>query len=207
MRRSGSTDCEKAKARWRDYAADHYFHYYYRYGEDEKGAQLAEDHRNDDLLELAAEPVKDLMSYKHYEGGVTVSGVGAETGFAFTRSRLGGTDEQEAERREMEKQQQLEKRRGSLSRVATSNQLQRQRQDETLEREKTRRASMSRGRSGSILGAVASALGAEVSFSASPGNGANGGRRGSTRTPPPNFSGDVLSAAGAAPTIFDPLSA
>ena len=80
---------EKSEARWRDYAADHYFHYYYRYGEDEKGAPLAEGHRNDDLLELAAQPVKDLTSYKHYEGGVTVRGVGQETGFAFTRRRLG----------------------------------------------------------------------------------------------------------------------
>ena len=44
----------KSEARWRDYAADHYYHYYYRYGEDEKGAPLAEGHRNDDLLELAA---------------------------------------------------------------------------------------------------------------------------------------------------------
>jgi hypothetical protein len=61
----------------------------YRYGEDEKGAPLAEGHRNDDLLELAAQPVKDLTSYKHYEGGVTVRGVGQETGFAFTRRRLG----------------------------------------------------------------------------------------------------------------------
>ena len=45
---------EKSEARWRDYAADHYFHYYYRYGEDEKGTPLADDHRKDDLLELAA---------------------------------------------------------------------------------------------------------------------------------------------------------
>ena len=80
---------EKSEARWRDYAADHYFHYFYRYGEDEKGAPLAEDHRKDDLLELAAEPVKDLTAYKHYEGGVTASGVGAETGFKFGRQRLG----------------------------------------------------------------------------------------------------------------------
>ena len=56
---------EKSEARWRDYAADHYFHHYYRYGEDEEGAPLADDHRKDDLLELAAKPVKDLMSYKH----------------------------------------------------------------------------------------------------------------------------------------------
>ena len=56
---------EKSEARWRDYSADHYFHYYYRYGEDETGAPLADDHRKDDLLELAAGPVKDLMSYKH----------------------------------------------------------------------------------------------------------------------------------------------
>ena len=41
---------EKSEARWRDYAADHYFHYYYRYGEDEKGSPLADDHRTDDLL-------------------------------------------------------------------------------------------------------------------------------------------------------------
>ena len=33
--------------------------------------------------------MKDLTKYKHYEGGVTTSGVGAETGFAFTRRRLG----------------------------------------------------------------------------------------------------------------------
>ena len=65
------------------------FHYYYRYGEDEKGTPLADDHRNDDLLELAAEAVKDITSYKHYEGGVTTRGVGAETGFAFTRQRIG----------------------------------------------------------------------------------------------------------------------
>ena len=45
---------EKSEARWRDYSADHYFHYYYRYGENEKGEPLADDHRNDDLLELAA---------------------------------------------------------------------------------------------------------------------------------------------------------
>ena len=45
---------EKSEARWRDYAADRYFHYYYRYGENEKGEPLAEGHRNDDLLELAA---------------------------------------------------------------------------------------------------------------------------------------------------------
>ena len=45
---------EKSEARWRDYAADHYFHYYYRYGENEKGEPLADDHRKDDLLELAA---------------------------------------------------------------------------------------------------------------------------------------------------------
>ena len=36
-----------------------------------------------------SEPVKDLLAYKHYEGGVTVAGVGAETGFKFTRRRLG----------------------------------------------------------------------------------------------------------------------
>ena len=30
-----------------------------------------------------------MTKYKHYEGGVTTSGVGAETGFAFTRRRLG----------------------------------------------------------------------------------------------------------------------
>jgi hypothetical protein len=30
----------KSEARWRDYAADNYFHYYYRYGEDEKGEPL-----------------------------------------------------------------------------------------------------------------------------------------------------------------------
>ena len=41
------------------------------------------------MLELAASPVKSLMSFKHYEGGVTVSGVGAETGFKFKRCRLG----------------------------------------------------------------------------------------------------------------------
>ena len=49
----------------------------------------SQDHRTDDLLELAAQPVKSLMSFKHYEGGVTVSGVGAETGFKFKRRRLG----------------------------------------------------------------------------------------------------------------------
>ena len=107
---------EKSEARWRDYAADHYFHYYYRYGENEKGEPLSEDHRVDDLLELAAEPVKDLTKYKHYEGasarlswhlatwcfaadrshvraraagGRTIRSVGVETGFAFTRRRLG----------------------------------------------------------------------------------------------------------------------
>ena len=80
---------EKSEARWRDYAADHYFHYYYRYGEDETGKPLEDDHRKDDMLELAAQPVKDLTSYKHYEGGRTTQGQGAETGFAFTRSRLG----------------------------------------------------------------------------------------------------------------------
>jgi hypothetical protein len=80
---------EKSEARWRDYAADHYFHYYYRYGEDEKGTPLDEGHRNDDLLELSAAPVKDLMTYKHYEGGRTLHGVGAETGFTFTRRRIG----------------------------------------------------------------------------------------------------------------------
>ena len=80
---------EKSEARWRDYAADHYFHHYYRYGEDEKGSPLTDDHRKDDLIELAAEPVKDLMSYKHYEGGVTVRGVGDVEGFAFTRRRRG----------------------------------------------------------------------------------------------------------------------
>ena len=80
---------EKSEARWRDYAADHYFHHYYRYGEDEKGAPLTDDHRKDDLIELAAEPVKDLMSYKHYEGGSTVRGVGNVEGFAFARSRRG----------------------------------------------------------------------------------------------------------------------
>jgi len=79
----------KSEARWRDYAADHYFHYYYRYGENEKGEPLADGHRHDDLLELAAEPVKSLMSYKHYEGGKTTRGVGDELGFAFTRRRLG----------------------------------------------------------------------------------------------------------------------
>lgn len=80
---------EKSEARWRDYAADNYYHYYYRYGEDEKGAPLADDHRKDDLLELACQAVKDLTSYKHYEGGVTAKGVGNEMGFAFTRRRLG----------------------------------------------------------------------------------------------------------------------
>ena len=30
-----------------------------------------------------------MTKYKYYEGGVTVSGVGAETGFAFTRRRRG----------------------------------------------------------------------------------------------------------------------
>ena len=80
---------EKSEARWRDYAADRYFHYYFRYGEDETGAPLADDHRSDDLIELAAQPVKDLTSYKHYAGGLTTSGVGAETGFTFARSRLG----------------------------------------------------------------------------------------------------------------------
>jgi hypothetical protein len=78
----------KSEARWRDYSADKYFHYYYRYGEDENSV-LADDHRNDDLLELSAHPVKDLTSYKHYEGGCTAKGVGAETGFTFERSRLG----------------------------------------------------------------------------------------------------------------------
>ena len=33
---------EKSEARWRDYSADHYFHYYYRYGEDEEGKPLTE---------------------------------------------------------------------------------------------------------------------------------------------------------------------
>ena len=33
--------------------------------------------------------MKNLTSYKHYEGGVTVLGVGKEMGFAFTRQRLG----------------------------------------------------------------------------------------------------------------------
>jgi hypothetical protein len=33
--------------------------------------------------------VKDVTKYKYYEGGVTASGVGAETGFAFTRRRRG----------------------------------------------------------------------------------------------------------------------
>ena len=33
--------------------------------------------------------MKDVTKYKYYEGGVTVSGVGAETGFAFTRRRRG----------------------------------------------------------------------------------------------------------------------
>ena len=80
---------EKSEARWRDYAADNYYHHYYRYGENEEGEPLAEAHRNDDLLELAAEAVKDLMTYKHYEGGKTITGVGKETGFAFTRRRLG----------------------------------------------------------------------------------------------------------------------
>ena len=80
---------EKSEARWRDYAADHYFHYYYRYGEDEKGKPLEGGYHKDDLLELAAEPVKDIMSYKYYEGGVTVGGVGQEMGFAFTRHRRG----------------------------------------------------------------------------------------------------------------------
>ena len=80
---------DKSEARWRDYSADNYFHYYYRYGEDEKGAPLAEGHRNDDLLELASEALKDLMTFKHYEGGVTASGVGAETGFTFERRCLG----------------------------------------------------------------------------------------------------------------------
>lgn len=41
------------------------------------------------MLELASDPVKDLTSYKHYEGGKTTSGVGNETGFTFTRRRLG----------------------------------------------------------------------------------------------------------------------
>ena len=41
------------------------------------------------MLELAAEAVKDLTSYKHYEGGRTTSGVGAESGFAFARRRRG----------------------------------------------------------------------------------------------------------------------
>ena len=36
---------EKSEARWRDYAADHYFHYYYRYGEDEEGKPLEEVNR------------------------------------------------------------------------------------------------------------------------------------------------------------------
>jgi hypothetical protein len=45
---------EKSEARWRDYAADHYFHYYYRYGKNEKGQSLEDAHRSDDLLELAA---------------------------------------------------------------------------------------------------------------------------------------------------------
>jgi len=80
---------EKAEARWRDYAADHYFHYYYRYGENEKGEPLADGHRNDDLLELACEAVKDITKYKHYEGGVTARGVGKTDGFAFARRRLG----------------------------------------------------------------------------------------------------------------------
>ena len=80
---------EKAEARWRDYSADHYFHYYYRYGENEKGEPLAEGHRNDDLVELACKAVKDVTKFKHYEGGVTTSGVGKSDGFAFTRQRLG----------------------------------------------------------------------------------------------------------------------
>ena len=80
---------EKSEARWRDYAADNYFHYYYRYGEDEEGAPLADGHRHDDLLELAAEAVKSLTSFKHYEGGKTTRGVGDEVGFAFTRRHLG----------------------------------------------------------------------------------------------------------------------
>ena len=81
---------EKSEARWRDYAADHYFHYYYRYGEDETGKPMADDHRKDDLLELACDAVKDITSYKHYEGGRTAKGVGeGQAGFAFTRQRRG----------------------------------------------------------------------------------------------------------------------
>ena len=80
---------EKSEARWRDYSADCYFHYYYRYGENEQGEPLADGHRNDDLLELTADPVKSLTSFKHYEGGRTTLGVGVETGFAFSRSHLG----------------------------------------------------------------------------------------------------------------------
>ena len=69
-------------ARLKPYSADHYFHHYYWYGENEKSKPLAEDHRKDDLLELAAEPVKDVTKYKHYEGGRTTIGVGKESGFA-----------------------------------------------------------------------------------------------------------------------------
>ena len=57
---------EKSEARWRDYAADHYFHYYYRYGEDENGAPLAEGHSNDDLLELAAVSHIDCLVWPTY---------------------------------------------------------------------------------------------------------------------------------------------
>jgi hypothetical protein len=77
---------EKSEARWRDYAADHYFHHYYRYGEDEAGNPL-EGHDSDDLLELSAEAVKNLTAYKHYEGGRTLSSVAEETGFTFARRR------------------------------------------------------------------------------------------------------------------------
>ena len=62
---------------------------YYRYGEDEDGKPLGDTHRDDDMLELAADKVPDLMASKHYEGGMTTAAVASNNGFSFARSRLG----------------------------------------------------------------------------------------------------------------------
>mgnify|MGYP006863929052 FL=1 len=62
---------------------------YYRYGEDEDGKPLGDTHRDDDMLELAADKVPDLMASKHYEGGMTTAAVASNNGFSFAGSRLG----------------------------------------------------------------------------------------------------------------------
>ena len=89
--------------------------------------------------------------------------------------------------------------RGSLSRVATSNQLMREKQEELHAKEKTRRASMQRRGSSSILTSVLAGVGVQVVDNSQSGGGAARRRSSTTGLQPPRpFLGSPA---------FDPLSA